>query len=352
MPRAQIVGATGYGGLGMVELMLAHPDFEIVSVVARDDAGRRLDAIFPHLTGRCDLVVGSVDETPIGEGCDVVVFATPDGVAQSYAAELHARGVRFIDYSGDFRFGTPEAYARYAERHPSIGKDGHRAGALLGASAYGVSELNRRAIADAAIVGNPGCFAVGIVLGLAPLFQDGLIAGGHVDVDGLTGSSGAGKKPAPLQHFSHLNDNVVPYRVLSHQHVVEAERTLGELGEASGAQVDFIPHLLPVTRGILNTMHAQLTRPTPRDALLDRFRDYYQHDPFVRVLDTPPTLKGPVGSNYCDISLFTSSGDTRVFVVSAIDNLLKGQSGQAMQNLNIMFGLPETAGLDRAPLYP
>ena len=184
MLRAQIVGATGYGGLGMVELMLGHPDWEIVSTVARGEAGRRLDDLYPHLTGRCDLAVDSVETTPIGEDCDVVVFATPDGVAQRYAADLHARGVRFIDYSGDFRFASVDEYARYAARHPSAKADGHAAATLLGASVYGIPELHREAIADAPVVGNPGCFAVGIVLGLAPLFQDGLIDGGQIHVDG------------------------------------------------------------------------------------------------------------------------------------------------------------------------
>ena len=202
------------------------------------------------------------------------------------------------------------------------------------------------------MVGNPGCFAVGIVLGLAPLYHDGLVEAGTAIVDGLTGSSGAGKKPAPLQHFSHLNDNVVPYRVLNHQHVVEAELTLGRLGAAAGATIDFIPHLLGTTRGILNTMHATLTRPLPRAALLARYREFFAGHPFVRVLDEAPTLKGPLGSNYIDLSVFTAPGDRRVVVMSAIDNLMKGQSGSAMQNLNIMFGLPQTAGLERGPLYP
>src|SRR5690606_20506977 len=149
----------------------------------------------------------------------------------------------------------------------------------------GVSELNAEAIADAPMVGNPGCFAIGIILGLAPLYTDGLVQDGFVAVDGLTGSSGAGKKPAPAQHFSHLNDNVIPYRVLNHQHVVEAEMSLGRMGAAQGATVDFIPHLLGTTRGILNTMHVTLERPMPRAAILDRYREFFAGHPFVRVLD-------------------------------------------------------------------
>ncbi|MEX2446712.1 MAG: N-acetyl-gamma-glutamyl-phosphate reductase [Dehalococcoidia bacterium] len=350
--RAQLVGATGYGGLGILELLLGHPNFEVAALIARDDAGRRIDQVYPHLTGRCEMVVQAPDDEAIGRDCDVVIFATPDRVSQRYAADLAARGVRFIDYSGDFRFTSTDDYARYAERHPSISDPAHDTAALLGRNAYGVSELYADAIAEAPFVGNPGCFAIGIVLGMAPLYHDGLVEDGVVIVDGLTGSSGAGKKPSAAQHFSHLNDNAVPYRVLNHQHVVEAEFALGRLGAATGATVDFIPHLLGTTRGILNTMHATLTRPTPRAALLDRYREFFAGHPFVRVLDEPPTLKGTLGSNYIDVSVFTAAGDRRVVVMSSIDNLMKGQSGSAMQNLNLMFGLPQTVGLDRGPLYP
>ncbi len=352
MNRVQIVGATGYGGLGILELLLGHPDFEVAGLVAREGAGTRIDEIYPHLAGRTRLVVEHADEAAIGDDCDVVAFSTPDRVSQGHAPALVARGRRFIDYSGDFRFRDSADYARYASRHPGIATELHETPELFGLASYGVSELGREAIAEAAIVGNPGCFAVGIVLGLAPLFHDGLVADGIVTVDGLTGSSGAGKKPAPLQHLSHLNDNVIPYRVLTHQHVVESEFTLGRLGRASGAEIDFVPHLLGTTRGILSTMHLRLSDSRSREALLERYREFYQGDHFVRVLDTPPTLKNVLGSNYCDVSVFPSSDGRRVVVMSSIDNLMKGQSGSAMQNLNLMFGLPETAGLDRTPLYP
>ena len=349
--RVQIVGATGYGGLGMLELLLQHPRIEASSLIARDDAGRPIAEVYPHLQGRTGLVVRGPDEAAIGEDCDAVVFATPDRVAMGHAAALAGAGVRFLDYSGDFRFPGAEAWGRYAAAHPSIGGGEHAAGGLLERAVYGVPELAAGAVAEAPIVGNPGCFAVGIVLGLAPLFAGGLAAGGEVAVDGLTGSSGAGKKPSPAQHFSHLNDNVVPYRVFGHQHVVEAERTLGGLAGGE-ARVHFVPHLLGTTRGILSTMHLELARTASREALLDRYREYYEGAPFVRVLDAPPTLKGTAGSNHCDISLAVSSDGRRAVVISSIDNLLKGQSGNALQNLNLMFGLDQTLGLERAPLYP
>ena len=349
--RVQVVGATGYGGLGILELLLQHPEFEVGTLIARDDAGRRIADVYPHLSGRTELAVEAPDAASIGVDCDVVVFATPDRVSMGYAPALADAGVRFLDFSGDFRFGSAEAYARYAAAHPSIAEPAHGAEALLGRASYGVPELHHDSIAGAPIVGNPGCFAVGITLGLAPLFADGLVAGGHAIVDGLTGSSGAGKKPSAAQHFSHLNDNVVPYRVFSHQHVVEAELTLGVLAGGQ-ARVDFVPHLLGTTRGILSTMHVTLQRSASREALLERYREFYADAPFVRVLETPPTLKETVGSNYCDISLVTTPDQRRVVVISSIDNLLKGQSGNALQNLNLMFGLEQTLGLERAPLYP
>ena len=321
------------------------------ALVARDDAGRRIDEVYPHLAARCDMLVEAPDAAHIGADCDVVIFATPDRVAMGYAPALADAGVRFIDYSGDFRFATAEGYARYATAHPSIADTSHPAAALLGRAAYGIPELFAERIAQAPIVGNPGCFAAGMILGLAPLFVDRMVERGEVIVDALTGSSGAGKRPAPLQHFSHLSDNVVPYRVFSHQHVAETEQTLGALAGAP-ATVHFVPHLLGTTRGILCTMHVALARTATAAALLERYREFYAGQPFVRVLPTPPTLKGTVGSNYCDVSIVTSTDGKRAVVISSIDNLLKGQSGTAMQNVNLMFGLDPRTGLERGPLYP
>ena len=349
--RVQIVGATGYGGLGILELLLQHPEAEVSTLVARDDAGRPIAEVYPHLSGRTDLVVRAADDVSVGADCDVVVFATPDRVAMGYAPALADAGVRFLDYSGDFRFPDGEAYARYAAAHPSISAPEHGAVALLERANYGVPELRAEAIAGSPIVGNPGCFAVGITLGLAPLFAAGLVEDGAAIVDGLTGASGAGKQPSAAQHFSHLNDNVVPYRVFSHQHSIEAELTLGALA-GSPASVHFVPHLLGTTRGILSTMHVVLRRSASRGSLLERYREFYAEAPFVRVLETPPTLKETAGSNYCDISLFSSADERRVVVICSIDNLLKGQSGNALQNLNLMLGLEQTLGLERAPLYP
>ena len=350
--RVQIVGATGYGGLGILELFLGHPGFEVSSLLARDDAGRRIDAVYPHLAGRCELVVERPGPEAVGSGADVVVFATPDGVAQGHAAALARSGIRFLDYSGDFRFRSSSDYAFYARAHPAVSDERHQAEELLERAVYGVPEFSAGSLREAPIVGNPGCFAIGIILGLAPLFEGDLLADREGSVDGLTGSSGAGKKPSAAQHFSHLSDNVVPYRVFAHQHVVEAELTLARLGAGDGATLHFVPHLLGTTRGILSTMHARLKRPTSRDDLLALYRERYDGEPFVRVLDGLPTLKGTAGSNYCDISLATSADGRHVVVIASLDNLMKGQSGNALQNLNLMFGLDPAAGLGRLPLYP
>ena len=353
MPKVQLIGATGYGGLGILELLTAHPEFEITGLVARDiRSGRSVSDIYPHLKGRCELPIATIDEITVGDNADIVVFSTPDGVSQQYAKSLNDAGIRFIDYSGDFRFKSEADYGKYAGKHPSIRNDAHSVPELLPQAAYGVSELNMDSIGQADIVGNPGCFAIGIILGLAPLFDLDIVENNLALVDGLTGSSGAGKKPAPLQHFSHLNDNVVPYRVMNHQHTVEAELVLGGLNGTKPATVEFIPHLLGTTRGILNTMHVNLKRKSTRQNLLEIFDEFYSDHHFIRVLDTAPTLKDTLASNYCDISAFVSEDQSRAVIISSIDNLMKGQSGSALQNMNVMFGFDPALGLERGPLYP
>jgi len=351
--RAQIVGATGYGGLGMVELLLRHPHFTISGLLAKTDVGRPLSDFFPHLRGFCDRVVEEAEPERIGRDCDVVIFATPDGVGMQYAADLVARGVRVLDYSGDFRFASPEDYARYAQLHPSLRGRPHAAPDLLPRAVYGLPELNREAIRTAPVVGNPGCFAVAMILGLAPAVQARIVDPRSLICDGKTGISGAGKKPSQVHHFPERNENVTPYRVASHQHTVETTLTLSRLaGEPVG--LTFVPHLLPVTRGIICTLYATLTEPLTTAQVHAVYQAFYREEPFVRLL--PPgataTLKAVLGSNLCDISVTVDEPHRRLVVVSVIDNLLKGQAGVALQNLNLMFGFPETLGLERVPLYP
>ena len=353
MIRAQIVGATGYGGLGMTELLLRHPQIEVTSLLATQDVGKRISEVYPHLRGFCEMTVEAASEETVGRDADLVIFATPDGVAQSYARALLERGLRVIDYSGDFRFGSAEQYAEYARRHPSVGGKPHSAPELLPESVYSIPELNRERLRGARLVGNPGCFAVAMVLGLAPAAARGLIEPDGIIVDGKTGISGAGKKPSAGFHFPAANENVTPYRIGNHQHPVETEMAIGALMEAP-IEMTFVPHLVPVTRGILCTIYLRLRAPLSGEDVQAAYEEFYAEEPFVRVLPpgVSPGLGSVLGSNLCDISVTTYPEQRRLIAAASIDNLLKGQAGVALQNINLMLGFPETTGLERVPMYP
>jgi N-acetyl-gamma-glutamyl-phosphate reductase len=218
---------------------------------------------------------------------------------------------------------------------------------------YGVPELYRSRLRGAKLVGNPGCFAVAMILGLAPALKAGLVDPRSLVVDGKTGSSGAGKKPGPVHHFPERNENVTPYRVASHQHTVEVVTTLSDVaGEAVG--LTFVPHVVPTTRGILCTSYATLRGSVTAAQANEVYREFYSGEPFVRVLPAgaAAAMKSVAGSNLCDVSVAVDEANGRLIVISAIDNLLKGQAGSALQNLNLMLGFPETLGLERAPMYP
>lgn len=353
MIKAQIVGATGYGGLGMTELLSRHPEIKVVSLLARTETGKPVSDLFPHLRGICDMMVEDATPERIGTDADLVIFATPDGVGQAAAKQIVDAGKRMIDYSGDFRFGTEEKYQEYAKLHPTLAGKPHAAPDALASSSYGIPELYRSQIAQVKVVGNPGCFAVSMILGMSPAIKAKLVDPRSIISDGKTGISGAGKKPSATHHFPERNENLTPYRIANHQHLIETAGTLGELGgEAIG--LTFVPHLLPVTRGIVCTMYSTLRSDTTAQQVYDIYQEFYSKEPFVRVLPlgVNPGLKTVVGSNYCDISLTVDQRNGRLIVVSSIDNLLKGQAGMAMQNINVMFGFPETMGLERVPIYP
>jgi N-acetyl-gamma-glutamyl-phosphate reductase len=351
--RAQIVGATGYGGLGMTELLLRHPEITVTSLLAKQDVGKAISDVYPHLRGFCDTMVQDANPDSVGANADLVIFATPDGVGQSYARHLLDAGLKVIDYSGDFRFQSAADYARYGRRHPSVAGKGHQAEDLLPESVFGIPELFRPQIAQARLVGNPGCFAVAMILGLAPAIRAGIIDPRSIISDGKTGISGAGKKPSATHHFPERNENVTPYRIASHQHEVEVSVTLSALG-GEDCGITFVPHLVPITRGIEVTSYATLRSDVNQDQVQGLYEEMYQGEPFVRVLPAgvAPGLKGVLGSNLCDISLAVDADNGRLIAAASIDNLLKGQAGVALQNINIMHGFPETMGLERVPMYP
>jgi N-acetyl-gamma-glutamyl-phosphate reductase len=337
----------------MVELLLRHPEIRLTSLLAVSDVGKPLSAFYPHLRGFCDQVVEEAKPERVGQDADLVIFSTPDRVGMSYATGLVEAGRRVLDYSGDFRFETPALYEWYGKAHPNIAGKPHLAPSLFESSVYGIPELNRARIREAKVVGNPGCFAVAMILSLLPAIKAGLIDPKSIISDGKTGISGAGKKPSATNHFPERNESVTPYRVASHQHVYETVAALEAVaGEKVG--ITFVPHLVPLTRGIIVTSYAQLRERTPAAKIQEIYEQTFAGEPFVRVL--PPGLtpgpKAVSGSNLCDVSVIVDEENERLVMVGSIDNLMKGQAGVALQNINIMFGFPETTGLDRSPIYP
>ncbi len=348
--RVAIVGATGYVGAELIRLLSRHPDVEVAGLVARNRDDEPVGGIHPHLA-RTGLVVGS--EVP---DADAVFLALPHGASAAVVPGLVARGMRVIDLGADFRLQDASAYTRwYGLEHP--------APELLADAVFGLPELHRAEIAaladrPVAIVGSPGCYPTATILALAPLARAGLI--GDLVVDAKSGVSGAGRDPKPDMMFSEVNESVKAYGLSGHRHVAEMEQELGLLGAASGLPdpnpgvraVDFIPHLIPMTRGILSACHVRATRAVTQDYLDGLYAEAYAGEPFVRVVAAGPATKHVLGSNYADVFVRFDERTGRILAIGVIDNLVKGSAGQAVQAFNVLHGLPETAGLEQLPLAP
>ncbi len=352
MIKVKIVGAGGYGGVGVAELISGHPEAEIAAMVDVENAGSPISDIYPHLKGFVDNEICAPDSPEAQAPADVVFMATPDQVGMKLAPAEIEKGAKVVDYSGDFRFNTKEAYSDYAGR---LGLDTtHASPELMEKSVYGIAELHRAELnTSVSVVGNPGCFAVSCILGLSPAVKNGLVDPAFIVCDCKTGVSGAGKKPSPTFHYPARYDHMNAYKLAGHQHVCEIERELG-LQAGREVKVTFTSQVVPVCRGIMSTLYAALSRDISEDEAVGFYREFYKDDNFVRVFNSTAPVGSPHvrGTNYCNLVVSVDSRTQRLRIVSYIDNLVKGQAGSAVQNMNLICGLPETTGLDRPGMYP
>lgn len=346
MIKAGIVGGTGYTGVELLRLLAQHPEVELRAITSRKEAGTRVAAMFPGLRGHVDLAFTDPSAHSL-RGCDVVFFATPNGVAMGEARAVLEAGARIVDLSADFRLRDVEEWERWY-------KAKHAAPELVREAVYGLCEVNRESIRGARLVANPGCYPTAVQLGFLPLVQSGVVDCEHLIADAKSGVSGAGRKAELHLAFAEASDNFMAYNAAGHRHWPEIRQGLAQAAKQEVGLV-FIAHLLPIIRGIHATLYARITREVDFQALYEK---HYVGEAFVDVMPpgSHPDTRSVRAANVCRIALHrppqnSGKGDT-VVVLSVIDNLVKGAAGQAVQNMNLMFGFPETKGLMQPPVVP
>ena len=341
MIKAGIVGATGYAGVELVRLLQSHPEVRITGISSVSYEGKSISEVYPNLYGICDDTLESEDA--LVDKCDVIFASLPHGLSERLAKKCVAKGVKLIDLGADFRLDSEEEYSKWYKKSYEE-KDLHAK------SVYLIPELMRAQYNGQSIIGNPGCYPTSIALGLAPLMQSGIVKDDGIVIDSKSGVTGAGRGLADNTHYPNCNEAFSPYKIAAHRHTPEIEQTLSKLA-GKKVNVTFVPHLLPVNRGIVSTIYASLTAEVGAEELHKLYTDFYAREKFVRVLPLGKVanLRDVRMSNYCDISVHVDGHTNRAIIVAAIDNMVKGAAGQAIQNMNIMFGLKEDCGLDFVP---
>lgn len=339
MKKVAVIGATGYTGQELVRLLSRHPQIEIEALSSEQSAGLPYSHICPQFRGSVDLPLERLDVSAIAGRVDLAFLCLPHGESAKQAAAFLRQDKVVIDLSADCRLRSKAVYAEWyglVHPHPEILKE----------AVYGLPELLSESLQGKKLIANPGCYPTGIALGLAPLLAEKAIALDAIICDSKSGVTGAGRSVKPDMLFTELNENFYAYKIASHRHTPEIEQTLSELA-GEPVRIQFTPHLLPVSRGILSTLYVRPRKPWTEEALRDLYRKFYHGKPFVRMLPKGifPQLRAVVMSNFCDIGLTHDARTGWIVIVSAIDNLTKGASGQAVQNMNLVFGWPETLGL-------
>ena len=345
--RIAIAGASGYAGAELVRLAAAHPCYEITAVTSEKSAGQSVSSVFPSLTGVVPHTFEALAPEALAERADAVFLALPHTKSQEPVALCMRTGKLVVDLSADYRLKDVAAYEKWyqtAHAHPQ----------LLQEAVYGLPELHRSAIAKAKLVASPGCYPTAAILQLAPLFSKGLVQPDTIVIDAKSGISGAGRSPALPYHFPEAHESLEPYKIGQHRHIPEIEQELaGVAGKTTVVTVTFTPHLVPMNRGILSTAYCKLTQTITLADLRALYRDFYKGERFVRLLeDTVPNPRYIKGSNYCDVGVYADARTGWVVTVAAVDNLVKGAAGQAIQAMNLMMGIPEDTGLTAPGSYP
>lgn len=346
MLRVGIVGASGYTGVELARILAGHEKIQLTVATSRQYAGKALAEVFPNLRKRVDIVCENLGAADLIDRADFFFTAVPHKTAMDIVPKLLAAGKKVVDLSADYRIHNPAVYEEWYQEHTSP--------ELLGEAAYGLPEIYRDQIKDARLTANPGCYPTSVILAVTPLLRAGLIDPTTLIIDSKSGTSGAGRAANVGTLFCEVTDGFRPYKVGGvHRHIPEIEQELS-IAAGTPVTVSFTPHLLPISRGILSTIYATLTDKGKEADLQALYEHLYQHEPFVRVLPagTPPATQHVRGSNCCDLALQQDGRTGRLIIMSAIDNIVKGASGQAVQNMNLMNGFLETEGLLGAPFFP
>ena len=345
MLKVGIYGASGYTGQELLRLLIGHPDTDVVTITSRKFKNVAVSEVYPAFAGITNLRFADSSPENLVSSCEVVFLALPHGEAMKVAPEFVAAGMKVIDLSADFRLRDVSIYETWYAKHAAPD--------LVKKAVYGLPELYRDDLKNAQFVANPGCYPTGIILGVAPLLKNGCINTSSIIADSKSGASGSGRELQLGSLFCEVNEGFRAYKIASHRHTPEIEQELGRIANTA-IKISFTPHLVPANRGILSTIYADLHSDMSESEIFDIYEKFYGDEKFVRICKpgTLPNISSVRGSNNCDIGIVADGRTGRVIIVSAIDNLVKGAAGQAVQNMNLMCGLPEDAGLNHISLFP